>query len=91
MFAIIYHTVNYVLADAYKYVYHQHNHPRGPWLRTLHSAQNVLKGIHRYDLALNIKVSIYCLLFVLNLMRPYVSIVHTFLSLARAPENQQQH
>lgn len=41
---ILYH----VSADAYKYVYHQHNHPRGPWLRTLHSAQNVLKGIHRY-------------------------------------------
>ena len=32
--------------NAYKYIYHQHNHPRGPWLRTLKTAEHVLSGIH---------------------------------------------
>mmetsp|Transcript_21949 Transcript_21949/g.33918 ORF Transcript_21949/g.33918 Transcript_21949/m.33918 type:complete len:743 (+) Transcript_21949:62-2290(+) len=31
--------------QAYKFVYFQHDHPHGPWLKTLHNAQNVLHGI----------------------------------------------
>lgn len=30
--------------QAYKFVYHQHAHPHGPWLKFLHSAQKVLHG-----------------------------------------------
>ena len=37
----------YNLLDAYKYVYHQHSHPHGPWLKTLTVAEHVLNGIHR--------------------------------------------
>ena len=31
--------------EAYKYIYAQHNHQHGPWLKTLHTAESVLKGI----------------------------------------------
>lgn len=31
--------------EAYKYIYMQHNHQHGPWLKTLHTAESVLKGI----------------------------------------------
>lgn len=30
--------------QAYKFVYHQHAHPHGPWLKFLHSAQKALHG-----------------------------------------------
>ena len=31
--------------EAYKYIHAQHNHQHGPWLKTLHTAESVLKGI----------------------------------------------
>ena len=31
--------------EAYKYIYAQHNHQHGPWLKTLHTAESVLKGV----------------------------------------------
>ena len=33
--------------EAYKYIYVQHNHQHGPWLKTLHTAESVLKGIQK--------------------------------------------
>lgn len=30
--------------NAYKYLYEQHNHPRGPWVKVLQSAQHILSG-----------------------------------------------
>jgi ubiquinone/menaquinone biosynthesis C-methylase UbiE len=30
--------------QAYKFLYHQHSHPHGPWLKFLHNAQKVLDG-----------------------------------------------
>ncbi|KAL9179936.1 hypothetical protein ACHAXT_007906 [Thalassiosira profunda] len=30
--------------NAYKYIYHQHNHERGPWLQTLKAAEKVIQA-----------------------------------------------